>query len=33
MERLREDSFNEVLAADEPDAASAGYHFDVSTTV
>ena len=33
MEGLREGSFAEILAAEEPVVASAGYHFKVSTAV
>lgn len=33
MEGLRGGSFEEVLAANEPDVESVGYHFDVSTAV
>ena len=33
MERLRQGVFDEVVSASEPDVASAGYHFAVSTNV
>ncbi len=33
MERRRVGSFDEVVAANESDVESAGYHFDVSTAV
>ncbi|HEX8146460.1 MAG TPA: hypothetical protein VF591_04575 [Pyrinomonadaceae bacterium] len=33
MEALRQGAFDEVLASNEPDAESAGYHFAVSTAV